>query len=103
MRIARRKSSDGTHDDPVNDLDEAIRLSNASPYGLASGIETSDYRKAMRFAREIKAGTVWVNTWHHYDPSAPFGGYKASGYGREHGYASFEAYTQRKTVWMDLA
>ena len=88
---------------PVNDLDEAIRLSNASPYGLASGIETGDYRKAMRFAREVKAGTVWVNTWHHYDPSAPFGGYKASGYGREHGYASFEAYTQRKTVWMDLA
>jgi acyl-CoA reductase-like NAD-dependent aldehyde dehydrogenase len=87
---------------PFDDLDEAIRLANASDYGLASGIETSDVRKAMRFAREVKAGTVWVNTWHHYDPSAPFGGYKASGYGRENGAASLDAYTQYKTVWMDL-
>lgn len=88
---------------PVRDLDEAIAVANDSPYGLASGIETSDYRKALRFAAEIKAGTVWINTWHHYDPAAPFGGYKASGYGREHGVASFEAYTQHKTVWMDVA
>jgi aldehyde dehydrogenase (NAD+) len=87
---------------PFDGLDEGIRLANDSPYGLASGIETADYRTAMRFAREVKAGTVWINTWHHYDPSAPFGGYKASGYGREHGTASFEAYTQHKTVWMDL-
>ena len=88
---------------PVRDLDEAIAVANDSPYGLASGIETADYRKALRFAHEVRAGTVWVNTWHHYDPSAPFGGYKTSGYGREHGTASFEAYTQHKTVWMDVA
>jgi acyl-CoA reductase-like NAD-dependent aldehyde dehydrogenase len=88
---------------PVRDLDEAIAVANDSPYGLSSGIETGDYRKALRFAREVKAGTVWINTWHHYDPSAPFGGYKASGYGREHGTASFEAYTQHKTVWMETA
>lgn len=88
---------------PVRDVDEAIRLANDSSYGLAAGIETADYRTAMRFAREVKAGTVWINTWHHYDPSAPFGGYKSSGYGRENGAASFEAYTQHKTVWMDLA
>lgn len=88
---------------PVRDLDEAIAVANDTAYGLASGIETADYRKAMRFAREVKAGTVWINTWHRYDPSAPFGGYKASGYGREHGTASFEAYTQHKTVWMELA
>jgi acyl-CoA reductase-like NAD-dependent aldehyde dehydrogenase len=88
---------------PVEDLDDAIRIANDSPYGLASGIETADYRKALRFAREIRAGTVWINTWHHYDANAPFGGFKASGYGREHGAASFESYTQHKTVWMDVA
>jgi acyl-CoA reductase-like NAD-dependent aldehyde dehydrogenase len=87
---------------PVRDLDEAISVANNSPYGLASGIETADYRKALRFSKEIKAGTVWINTWHHYDPSAPFGGFKTSGYGREHGTASFEAYTQHKTIWMSV-
>jgi aldehyde dehydrogenase (NAD+) len=88
---------------PFDDLDEAIRIANDTPYGLSSGIETTDYRKALRFANEVKAGTVWINTWHHYDPSAPFGGYKASGYGREQGSAVFEAYTQHKTVWLDLS
>lgn len=51
---------------------------------------------------QIKAGTVWINTWHHYDPSAPFGGYRQSGYGREHGPESLDAYTQVKTVWLEL-
>lgn len=87
---------------PFKTLDEAIEIANDSEYGLASGIQTSDYRAAMRFANEVKAGTVWINTWHHYDPSAPFGGYKLSGYGREHGIESFEAYTQHKTIWLDL-
>ncbi len=87
---------------PFADLDEAIALSNDTTFGLASGIQTRDYKKALRFAAGVKAGTVWVNTWHHYDPSAPFGGYKLSGYGREHGIESFDAYTQQKTVWLDL-
>jgi aldehyde dehydrogenase (NAD+) len=54
-------------------------------------------------AEQIKAGTVWINTWHHYDPSAPFGGYNESGYGRENGPESLDAYTQVKTVWLELA
>lgn len=87
---------------PFSDIDEAIELANDTEYGLASGIQTSNYRTALKFAEHIKAGTVWINTWHQYDPSAPFGGYKLSGYGREHGIESFEAYTQHKTVWMDL-
>jgi aldehyde dehydrogenase (NAD+) len=87
---------------PFDDLDEAIRLANDSPYGLAAGIETGDHRKALRFAREVRAGIVWINTWHNYDPSAPFGGYKASGYGRENGAPSLDVYTQHKTIWMDL-
>ncbi len=87
---------------PFEGIDEALELANDTDYGLASGIQTADYRKAMKFAENVKAGTVWINTWHQYDPSAPFGGYKLSGYGREHGIESFEAYTQHKTVWMDL-
>ena len=70
--------------------------------GLASGVQTSDYHTALKAAEQIKAGTVWINTWHHYDPSAPFGGYKQSGYGREHGPESLTAYTQVKTVWLEL-
>ncbi len=87
---------------PFETLDEAIEIANDTPYGLASGIQTRDYKKAIKFANNVKAGTVWVNTWHHYDPSAPFGGYKLSGYGREHGGESFESYTQHKTIWLDL-
>ncbi|HTL09672.1 MAG TPA: aldehyde dehydrogenase family protein [Chitinophagaceae bacterium] len=87
---------------PFNDFDDAIRIANDTPYGLASGVQTRDLKKAIRAANLIKAGTVWTNTWHHYSPSAPFGGYKLSGYGREHGIESFESYTQYKTIWTDL-
>jgi aldehyde dehydrogenase (NAD+) len=87
---------------PFATFDEAIRIANDTPYGLASGVQTDDYRTAIAAAEQIKAGTVWINTWHHYDPSAPFGGYKQSGYGREHGPESLDAYTQVKTVWLEL-
>lgn len=87
---------------PFDDFDEAIRIANDSSYGLASGVQTRDLKKAIRASELIKAGTVWTNTWHHYSPSAPFGGYKLSGYGREHGIESFESYMQYKTVWTDL-
>jgi aldehyde dehydrogenase (NAD+) len=84
------------------DFDEAIRLANDTPYGLASGVQTTDLRKAMKASELIKAGMVWLNTWHHYSPTAPFGGFKQSGYGRENGREVLEYYTQTKTVWMDL-
>ncbi|MEI8144427.1 MAG: aldehyde dehydrogenase family protein [Alphaproteobacteria bacterium] len=87
---------------PFKDEDEAIRLANDTEYGLASGIQTSDLGKALRLADKIKAGTVWLNTWHKYHPNAPFGGYKASGYGREQGAEALESYTQYKTVWVNL-
>jgi aldehyde dehydrogenase (NAD+) len=54
-------------------------------------------------ADRIKAGTVWLNTWHKYHPNAPFGGFKMSGYGREHGAEALESYTQYKTIWVNLA
>jgi aldehyde dehydrogenase (NAD+) len=83
--------------------EEAVRLANDTSYGLASGIQTSDLGKALRVADRIKAGTVWLNTWHKYHPNAPFGGFKMSGYGREHGAEALESYTQYKTIWVNLA
>jgi len=82
--------------------DEAVRIANDTPYGLASGIQTRDLRRALRLADRIKAGTVWLNTWHKYHPNAPFGGYKMSGYGREQGTEALESYTQYKTIWVNL-
>lgn len=87
---------------PFDGEDEAIRLANDTPYGLAAGIQTGDLGRALRLADRIKAGTVWLNTWHKYHPNAPFGGYKASGYGREQGAEALEGYTQFKTVWANL-
>ena len=87
---------------PFADEDEAIRLANDTDYGLAAGIQTSDLGRALRLADRIKAGTVWLNTWHKYHPNAPFGGYKASGYGREQGAEALENYTQYKTVWANI-
>ncbi|MCE2502988.1 MAG: aldehyde dehydrogenase family protein [Chlorobi bacterium] len=85
-----------------NDVDEAAAIANDSRYGLASGVWTNDLKKAHLFAKKIKAGTVWVNTYNMVDNALPFGGYKESGFGRELGQASLDAYTQLKTVWVDL-
>jgi aldehyde dehydrogenase (NAD+) len=87
---------------PFDTEEDAIRLANDSPYGLASGIQTGDLRRALRLADRIKAGTVWLNTWHKYHPNAPFGGFKMSGYGREQGAEALESYTQYKTIWASL-
>jgi aldehyde dehydrogenase (NAD+) len=87
---------------PFEGEEEAIRIANDTPYGLASGIQTRDLGRALRLADRIKAGTVWINTWHKYHPNAPFGGYKMSGYGREQGAEALESYTQYKTVWANL-
>ncbi len=88
---------------PFDSEDEAIRLANDTPYGLASGIQTGDMARALRLADRIKAGTVWLNTWHKYHPNAPFGGFKMSGYGREQGAEALENYTQYKTIWANLS
>ena len=84
------------------DVDEAIARANDSPYGLAAGVWTRDIKKAHYVARKLQAGTVWVNTYNVYDTAAPFGGYKASGFGREMSAHALEHYTQIKTVWIDL-
>ena len=82
--------------------EEAAKLANQSMYGLAAGIWTRDISKAHKLARAIKAGTVWVNTYNLYDPAAPFGGYKQSGFGRDLGRVALDGYTESKTVWIGL-
>ncbi|HVK38788.1 MAG TPA: aldehyde dehydrogenase family protein [Candidatus Kapabacteria bacterium] len=81
---------------------DAIRIANDSRFGLAAGVWTNDVKKAISFARGVKAGTVWVNTYNMTDNALPFGGYKDSGFGRELGAAALDIYTQTKTVWIDL-
>jgi len=85
-----------------DDLEEGVALANQSMYGLAAGIWTRDLSKAHRVARAIRAGTVWVNTYNVYDSAAPFGGYKASGFGRDLGREGLEGYLETKTVWVGL-
>src|SRR5918994_2496721 len=86
----------------VEDVDHAISVANDTIYGLAAAIWTTDLSKAHRVARGIRAGTVWVNTAGLYDPAVSFGGFKQSGYGRELGLHSMEAYTEQKSVWISL-
>lgn len=85
-----------------NDAEEALTIANDSPFGLASAVWTNDLKKALTFARGIKAGTVWVNTYNMTDNALPFGGFKESGFGRELGAAGLDTYTQTKTVYVDL-
>ena len=88
---------------PVEDIDHAIEVANDTMYGLASGVWTRDIGKAHRVARELQAGTVWINTYNQYDSASPFGGYKSSGFGRDLGHeAALEKYTQTKSVWVAI-
>jgi acyl-CoA reductase-like NAD-dependent aldehyde dehydrogenase len=83
--------------------DDLVKQANDTIYGLSAGIWTRDIGRAHRFAREVKAGVVWINTYNMFNAASPFGGYKQSGYGREMGKHALELYTQIKSVWVDLS
>lgn len=80
------------------DLDEVIRRSNASPYGLAAGVFTQNLNTANTLTRALRVGTIWINSFDIFDAAIPFGGYKMSGYGREKGIDSLKNYLQIKAV-----
>lgn len=85
------------------DEDDLVRQANDTIYGLSAGIWTRNLSRAHRFAKAIRAGTVWINTYNMIHPAMPFGGYKQSGYGRELGKHALDLYTQVKSVWVDLS
>ncbi|SFV05642.1 aldehyde dehydrogenase family protein [Alicyclobacillus macrosporangiidus] len=87
---------------PYDDVADAVRLANDTIYGLAAGVWTRDLNRAYRIARDLKAGTVWINDWHMFRSDAPFGGYKQSGFGREIGRYALDEYTQLKHVHASL-
>ncbi|WP_322033141.1 phenylacetaldehyde dehydrogenase StyD [Paraburkholderia sp. J76] len=83
---------------PYDDVEEAVAAANASEYGLGASVWTNQLDRALRVVDGVQAGTVWVNTHNMVDPALPFGGFKASGIGREHGRAIIDAYTETKSV-----
>jgi acyl-CoA reductase-like NAD-dependent aldehyde dehydrogenase len=91
---------------PFKDADEALRLANDTMYGLAAAVWTKDIDKAFKFAKGIKAGTVWINSYHAAGtlgvPLMPFGGYKQSGIGRELGQEGMEMFMETKSVSLKL-
>src|SRR6266436_4014905 len=87
---------------PFRSVEDGIAQGNATTYGLAAAVWTRDVAKALKAARAIRAGTVWVNAYNLFDAALPFGGFKESGFGREMGSVGLDSYTEVKTVWVDL-
>ncbi|HEY9284917.1 MAG TPA: aldehyde dehydrogenase family protein [Pyrinomonadaceae bacterium] len=86
-----------------SDEEELIKQANETIYGLSAGIWTKDITRAHSFAKKVRAGVIWINTYNMFNAAMPFGGYKQSGYGREMGRHALDLYTQVKSVWVDLS
>ncbi|WP_295461246.1 aldehyde dehydrogenase [uncultured Pseudomonas sp.] len=82
--------------------EEAVRIANDTPYGLAAAVWTRDLSRAHRVARALRAGSVWVNQYDGGDMTAPFGGFKQSGNGRDKSLHAFDKYTELKATWIKL-
>lgn len=82
--------------------EEALQIANGTEYGLGAGLWTGSLQRAHKFAREIKSGMVWINSYKRVNPASPFGGVGKSGYGREMGFEAMREYTQVKSVWVNV-
>jgi aldehyde dehydrogenase (NAD+) len=87
---------------PFDDEQDALRIANGTAYSLAAGVWSADIGRVHRMAAGLKAGTVWINTYGYTDVRLPWGGSGESGFGREHGEAALENFTEPKSVWMAI-
>jgi aldehyde dehydrogenase (NAD+) len=88
---------------PFEDEDEAVRLANDSIYGLGGAVWSGNPARAIKVAEQLRTGTVWINDYHMINPKYPFGGFKQSGIGREHGRIGFDEYREIQHIHVDLA
>lgn len=87
---------------PFEDDADAIRIANGTAFSLAAGIWSTDITRVHQVAHDLRAGTVWINTYGYTDIRLPWGGTGESGFGREHGEAALENFTEPKTIWLSL-
>lgn len=87
---------------PFENEEDAIRIANGTAFSLAAGVWSADVTRIHKVAQELKAGTVWINTYGYTDVRLPWGGTGESGFGREHGEAALENFTEPKTIWLSL-
>jgi acyl-CoA reductase-like NAD-dependent aldehyde dehydrogenase len=87
----------------VADAEQAVRIANASAYGLAAGLWTGSVTRAHRIAQQLRAGSVWVNSFNVSDVTVPFGGFKRSGFGKDKSWHALDKYSEFKMTWIELA
>ena len=88
---------------PFKDEEEAVKIANATKYGLNAGIWTRDIARAHRMSKAITAGTIWINNWEGTEYNAPFGGLKQSGFGcKDKSLYALDKYCNIKTTWIQI-